>query len=60
MPMAVHVGAGQRVRREVHAANDGENLLNLLRRGVAVHDDKHGGSREIGFINPLCLNLSAS
>ena len=42
MPMAVRVGAGQRMRREVHAADDGEDLLDLLRRGVALHDDEHG------------------
>src|SRR5262249_17946068 len=36
-------GAGHRVWGEVHAADGGEDLLDLLRRGVAVHDDEHGG-----------------
>jgi hypothetical protein len=35
-------GAGQGVRREVHAPDGGEDLFDLLRRGVAVHDDQHG------------------
>src|SRR5262249_23356844 len=35
-------GPGQRVRRQVHPPDGVEDLVDLLRRGVAVHDDEHG------------------
>ena len=52
MPMAVRVAPGIGMRRQVHAANGGEHLLDLFRRGVAVHDDEHEGFSQKHFRSP--------
>ena len=42
MPMAVRVAPGSGCGVRFMRADGGEHLLDLLRRGVAVHDDEHG------------------
>jgi hypothetical protein len=37
------------MRRQVHALDGREYLFDLLRRRMAVHDDKHGDFSPNGF-----------
>src|SRR5262249_53691536 len=46
-------GPRQRVRRQVHGAYGFDHAIDLLRRGVAIHDDEHGISPVGGPCNGM-------
>src|SRR6516225_2618588 len=53
-------GAGHRMGSEIHAANGFENLVDLLRGGLAIHYDEHTLSPVSPAVNPAREPLDGS